>query len=375
MANTFTNLVPVIVSSMARVGRQTGFAFNLLDTDLGADRAGVGQTVKVGRTVARSAYTVTPGPTPPALLDLAPENEDVVISEYKGQRFHLTGEEMQQLANGEDVRMRHIDQAIADVLEGASSFVTSFLNAGAGYAIGTAGTNPFASNPNAVMDVWQALADNKAPDMDRLLSLNTTSYAAAGKLAQFQKLNEAPIGTDFASGRIGMLGNFMVGYDQAQGTHTKGTGSGYLVNNGAGYAIGATAIAVDTGTGTILPGDVITFAADSVNKYVVRSFAGSVITLNSGLKVAIPDNNAITLANNHAVNIATQRGAGIIVARPPIEAPGGDQATEVEVITDPTTGLSMRLAYYPGYHAGQYEVSMVYGCGWRRREWAVKLMG
>ena len=62
-------------------------------------------------------------------------------------------------------------------------------------------------------------------------------------------------------------------------SHTKGTGSGYLVNNGAGYAEGSTSIAVDTGTGTIKAGDVVTFAGDT-NKYLVAAdLSGGVLTL------------------------------------------------------------------------------------------------
>jgi hypothetical protein len=50
-------------------------------------------------------------------------------------------------------------------------------------------------------------------------------------------------------------------------TVTKGTGASYVTSGST--AVGVTDIALVTGTGTVLPGDVVTFAADANNKYVV----------------------------------------------------------------------------------------------------------
>ena len=77
---------------------------------------------------------------------------------------------------------------------------------------------------------------------------------------------------------------------------TKGTGSGYLVNNVAGYAIGATTLAADVGTGTILIGDFVTFAGDTVGYEVVTALsAGSFAIKSPGLLAAVVDNVAISV--------------------------------------------------------------------------------
>jgi hypothetical protein len=374
MANTFTNLIPNVIASMSRVLRNTGAVLNGFDMDVAAERAGLNQTIEVGYTVPGSASTITPAATVPALADKTPGNRSMLLDKYYGSRFHLTGEELRKLANGEEVKSRLIDQAIAEVIDQAGTDMVAFLNGNAGYAFGTAGSNPFASNPNAVMDVWKILADNQAPDMDRLLLLNTTSYATAGKLAQFQKLSEAPTGTDFAAGRIGMLGNMFTTYDQRLGTHTKGTANANYVTSGSS-ASGTSTLTLITGTGTLVAGDVVTFAADTANQYVVKSFSGGTLTLNAPLKITIPSGNALTLVANHGQNFALQRGAGIVAFRPPAESGDlAEKAGEVEYVSDPTTGLTLRLAMYPGYHAAQYEVSALYGFGLRRPEHIVKLL-
>ncbi len=70
--------------------------------------------------------------------------------------------------------------------------------------------------------------------------------------------------------------------------------AGYLVNKASGYAVGDTAIAVDTGTGTIPDGSRVTFAGHGT-AYTVEAFAGGSLTLADGLTVAVADDAAVTV--------------------------------------------------------------------------------
>ena len=71
-----------------------------------------------------------------------------------------------------------------------------------------------------------------------------------------------------------------------------------------------------TGTGTILAGDVVTFAGDS-NKYVVATaFSGGSFTINApGLRAALADNTAITVGNTAAQNVAFDRNSILLATR------------------------------------------------------------
>lgn len=73
------------------------------------------------------------------------------------------------------------------------------------------------------------------------------------------------------------------------GYSSKGTGTSYT-STAAGFAIGTTQIPLITGTGTVLPGDVVTFAGDT-NKYTVTvgiSGPGTITIASPGLAQAIP---------------------------------------------------------------------------------------
>jgi hypothetical protein len=157
---------------------------------------------------------------------------------------------------------------------------------------------------------------------------------------------------------------------------TKGTGSGYLINNGAGYAIGDTAITVDTGSGTILAGDVITFAGDT-NKYVVATaLAANVVTLAApGLRAAHADNDAITVGNNFTNNVAFTENALVLAARAPAAPEGGDMADDVQMVTDPVSGISFEIRLYREYRRIRYEVALAWGVGLVKAEDIAILLG
>jgi hypothetical protein len=88
-------------------------------------------------------------------------------------------------------------------------------------------------------------------------------------------------------------------------TNPKGTGAGYLVNNGAGYSAGATTIAADTGTGTILVDDVVTFSGSPVRYLVTAALSGGSFQIGNnsygafGLQSSVADNTAITVSSDN----------------------------------------------------------------------------
>jgi len=105
--------------------------------------------------------------------------------------------------------------------------------------------------------------------------------------------------------------------------HDKGAGTGYLIDGAT--SIGDTTLTVDGGTVNttgIKAGDVVTFAADSNNKYVVNSgltaVAGDIVIGRPGGRIIFPNNNAMTIGNSYTPNLAFERSAVVGVMRPPV---------------------------------------------------------
>jgi len=156
-----------------------------------------------------------------------------------------------------------------------------------------------------------------------------------------------------------------------------GGGASYTTNTD-GYAVGATAITLITGTGTVLAGDTVTFAGDT-NKYVVTTgvAAPGVITLAApGLRVSIPTSaSAMTIGAASTLNMCFARSALVLAARAPALPVEGDSASDRQVITDSRSGLSLEFAMYKGYRKVRYEVGLAWGVKNIKPEHTAQLLG
>jgi hypothetical protein len=179
--------------------------------------------------------------------------------------------------------------------------------------------------------------------------------------------------------RQGILGN-LLGFDIRQSAGLQpvaaGTGSGYLVNNGPGYPAGTTTLALGTGTGTILAGDVITFAGDT-NGYVVATAlgAGVVVLAAPGLLKAVANGVAGTVSAARNPSFGFARSAIVLATRAPALPIEGDSADDRSLIQDPRSGLTFELALYKQYKRVKYELAIAWGVVAAKHEHIVLVQG
>jgi hypothetical protein len=168
----------------------------------------------------------------------------------------------------------------------------------------------------------------------------------------------------------------MIKESAAPTVHTKGTGTLY-VSSGV-TAVGVSDIALVTGSGTVLSGDIGTFAADAVNKYVVNTgvAAPGTISLGApGAQVSIATANALTIGNNYTPNVAFHRSAIELGIRAPAMPAGGDAAVDLMTVQDPWSGLVFEIAAYKGYMKSMFEVRCVWGAKVWKSNHIATLMG
>lgn len=367
MANTLTSLIPSLYSALDVVSRELTGAIPCCTLDATTTRAAVGQTVVSFQTPPATATDITPGVTPPNDGDQIIANVTLQITKAKRVPFRWNGEEQLGLNNNGAgamaIKGNQIQQAIRTLVNLMEIDVVSAARLGSSRAFGTAGTTPYATDVSASAQLRKILDDNGAPPGDRCLVIDTTSGASLRTLTQLTKANEAGSTMTLRDGSLLDLHGFSIHESAGVGVNVKGTGAAYTSDN-AGYAVGATTVNIITGAGTVLAGDVVTFAGDA-NKYVVASgvAAPGAITLAApGLRVAIPAAaTAMTIGGNYTGNIGFSKSSLILATRAPALPEGGDLAIDRMTVTDPRSGISFEVALYPQYRQLQYELSAVWG--------------
>lgn len=361
MANTLTGLIPDLYESLDVVSRELAGFIPSVTLDANAERAALNEAIRIPVSPASAAEDVAPGQLPPDDGDQTIGNIPFTISKSRMVPFRWSGEEQKGINNGPgyaNIRRDQISQAMRTLVNEMETDLgkLAYLSS---RASGTAGTTPFATNLSDTAQARKILSDNGAPLSDLQCVIDTTSGAALRTLAQLTKANEAGTTALRAQGTLLELHGFNIRESAGVAYHAAGTGASY-VTNGA-LAIGATVIPAQTGTGTILVGDVVTIGAF---KYVVTStLSGGSFTIGApGLRAAVATGATITVASNFTANFAFSRSAIVLATRAPALPQEGDMADDRIMITDPRTGMAFEISMYKQYRRVRYEIAAAWGC-------------
>ena len=377
MPNVFTALAPTLFSAAQEVAAEPFGIIDSINTQFSSQGVAIGDSVTVPVAPVRSSSDYTPAMTTTAGTDATASAVSVTIDYNKMVDWNLTGEQIRSLQNGGNYQewvRQLIAQGMRTLRNEAEGFAATAIYKAASRAVGTAGTTPFASTLDAFVDARRVLRDNGAPMADLQFVMNTAASSNLFKLGIMQQAYQAGTDAERRQGIFLRQFGFMVKESAGVVTHTKGTGTSYLVNNASGIAVGGTTIAADTGSGTVIAGDVVTFAADSNNKYVVNSAltGGSFALGKPGARVAIADNNAITVGNNYTANLAFERNAVVAVMRPPLIPPNAN--IEQRTISD-GRGMTYLLVQVTGDGMVTWRLHLAYGFKTVQPEFVCTVMG
>lgn len=373
-ALTLTSLLPTIYEAMDVVSREMVGFIPAVARDSQAERAALNQTIMSPVVGAMTAEDINVGAYPADTPAQTIGNVSMTISKARSVPFGVTGEENRGLNTAGTMGTINRDR-MAQALRTLTNEVETDLAAlhiYASRAYGTYNTTPFGTAAD-LSDFAQArkiLDDNGSPQSDMHMVLGSTAVGnIRGKQSGLFKINEA--GTDQLL-RFGVLGDVM-GFALHNSAATKaavtaGTNNGSAATNTAGYAIGATTITLGSaGTGTIIAGDIITFAGDT-NKYLVVtgdadvSNGGSIVIAEPGLRVAIAASaTVITTIAATTRNMFFHRSAIQLATRAPAMPDGGDSADDVMIVTDPVSGVAFEFCVYKQKRQVRYEVNLAWG--------------
>jgi hypothetical protein len=384
MSNTLTGLTTTIYNALDVVSRELVGFIPAVSSDMTFARAAVGQTVTSPVAPAAVATDITPAVTPPNDGDQTIGSVSMTIQKARRVPVRWNGEEKRGLDNNGasyNVILRdQLAQGMRALVNEVEADIAA-LCVKTSRAYGTAGTTPFATNLADPAQMRKILSDNGAPLGDLQMVIDTSAGANMRTLAQLTKANEAADTSLLRRGVLLDVHGFAIRESAQVKTIVAGTGAAATTST-AGFAVGATSIGLaSAGTGTVLAGDIISFAGDT-NKYVVVSGdtdvsnGGTIVIAAPGLRKAIPAAaTAITVISASTRNMAFARSAIAVATRAPALPEGGDSASDRMIITDPVSGLSFEVSLYKQYRQIQYEIALAWGTAMVKPEHSAVLLG
>lgn len=362
MANTIpSQVIKLLAPSVSKVARETAGPLAVVQKDVQNLPAGVGETVTVGMTSRLTTDTVTPAATPtlPSVVSL--KYVQVSLASHKKAEFYLTARDILKIQSEQWIP-NQLDEAIRVVMADIKSDVYTALRDCNGY-VKTSQTSIFNStdNVNNIVDARKVLSKQLCPDGNRVLVLSTDEEANALKLSQFLAQYQAGDTRAFRDGFMGRVLGFATYVDNATVlpiVATAGTGADWAITGA--HAAGASTLTINSGTGTMLDGDIITIGNYSYR--VKTALTGSTVVINEpGLNAAASHGDAVAVVATRDVQaLAFDPAAIMLVMRSPkVEGELGVS----QIITDPVSGLMFKLSAIPNYNAVTYEVSALWGAG------------
>ncbi len=389
MGNTLTNLLATVYVALDTVSRELVGMIPAVNMESQATRAAKDQVITSHIAPAASAADVAPGVNSPDSGDQTIGNVQMTISKVRAVHIRWNGEEVKSLSvpggiGQPKILLDQFAQGFRTLSNEMESDLAA-LHVLASRAYGSAGTTPFAfsaslSGFEALAETRRILVDNGSPETDLQAVLGTAAGAKLRSIGQLNNVQATNSETFLKQGVLIPLHGADVRESGQIKRHTKGTGASATTTN-AGFAVGVTTIALaSAGTGTILAGDVITFAGD-VNQYVVLtgdadvSNGGSIVLAAPGLRQAIPAAATdITVVATSTRNMLFHRNAIALATRLPAR-PEKDLAEDVTTVTDPRSGLMFELALYPQYRQTVFELSIAWGVKVVKPEHLALLLG
>lgn len=362
MANIFTALQPTLFSAAQEVSNEPFGVISAITSNFDDKGVAVGDLVTVPVAPIRAVKSFTPSMAMPTGDDATASGVQVQITNTDYVDWNMTGEQIQSLQNAgsdKDWVRQMIAQGMRALRNRAEVAACSAIKVGASRAVGTTGTNPFASDINVIADVRKVLFDNGAPMADLQLCIDSSAGTSARKLGIVQQAYQAGDDTERRTGDLLRQFGFAIRESAGIVQHVAGSGAGYVTSGST--AAGVQSIALVTGTGTVLAGDVASFAADTANKYVVGTgiAAPGTITINRpGARKVIATANALTVGGSYTPNLAFERSAVVGIMRAPIIPPN---PIITQTLISDKFGMTYLLLQIAGYGMTTWQLHIAYG--------------
>jgi len=375
-----TNVLQTAVSMTLKALRDRIVLARIANREVEGDLSGgvkKNATVNVAIPAAIAARAVTPNVVPPAVTTITPTSIPVTLSDWYEGAFAVDDKAVVQIGNG--VVPWQLTEAAKGVANQIESSLFSKCELGFYNYVGVAGTAPFQTGPDEYLDAL-ALAETALMDPEnRHVVLNPIAYTNALGLAQIQNAAWRGNPGTIQSGKIGEVLGAMWDQSTLVPTHTAGTWTNAGTTTGTNAA-GQGVVNLTGGTGSLLVGDIITFAGADTQTYVVLAGTGTApttaITVGPNLVTAKSSTEVVTVKASHRMNLLIQPNALAFAMAPMAEAAQTATARmNTATAIDEESGLALTLKVSEQYFQTQWSLSALWGSAVVRPQFGVRIGG
>jgi len=333
-------------------------------------------TIDINIPSAITAQAVSPSYVAPDDAGVVPTKVSITLDQWWEAPFFLNDKEMLEVIGGTiPMQASEAVKSLANKVDGHLLGLYTQVYS----AVGSAGVTPFQTDLASFLDADEKLNNTLAPPDNRYVAINAKAKAAAMSLRAFQDASFRGDQAGILRGDIGeKLGAFWF-MDQNIPSHTAGTWNGTGTTTGTNAA-GQGVVNLTGGTGSILAGDIVTFAGDE-QQYVATAVTGTApttaITVSPNLVTAKSSTEVVTLlgaSDTYRVNLNFHRDAFALVSRPFAAADPMGLGTYQSAI-DPVSGLALRLEVSRQHKRTRFSYDLLYGVKCVRPELACRILG
>lgn len=382
MANTLTNIMPKILARGLLALREQAVMPRLVNGSYSTEAAQKGDTIDVPLSSSLTATDVTPAQVPPAAVDSAPTRVQINLNKWKQARFHLSDKEMVEIDRNRHFMPLQTTEAVRALANQVNADIHAEYTGIYGFT-GTPATTPFGTDTSDAINARKILNQQRSPRDNRRGVLDFDAEANALALAAFADAEKTGENGVKIEGEIGRKFGIDWVTDDNVVTHTAGSLTGTIVTQGAA-ALGAKSVTLVTDAAeavNLVAGDIVTFAGDA-QTYVVTAALNigasttGVLNFEPGLAVAQVGGEQISVKATHVVNLVFHRDAFAFANRPLADSTR-DLAlgSQVLTMTDPQTGISLRLEVSRQHKQVAWDFDLLYGVKLVRPELATRIAG
>ena len=382
MPNTLQAAIPKILAGGLAILRKRTVMPSLIRTDFSNEAAQKGDTIDLRDLETPDVRDVSPSNTPPSTGDTELEKVSITLDNWKEAPFYMDDKDLMEAVDG--VVPDQVEKAAKKLAEQINKDIFSTYYRVYNH-VGSAGSTPFSTDYSDASAARKTMNNNEVPISDRRLVIDPDAEENAINLSSFADASFADDDSVITDGQIGRKVGFDFVMDQQVPSHTAGSLTGDPTVSGSHTAgIGAKSITIATDSGdavSLNQGDIVTFAGDTQTYAATADLslgasASGELKIEPGLQVDLSGGEALSLdeGSDHVVNLAFHRDAFGLAVRPLADVVE-DEIAVVRTMTDPLTGIPLRLEVKREHKRTQWSFDVLYGTQSIDPRLAVRLKG